>query len=135
MYLVVGVPGSGKSWVTSQLREGYEVVPHDDHIGNHYGKVLEQKYKVGERNILGELPFSISETKEYLEGKKVPLDIVFILEKEPVLKRRYWERDGKEIPQGHLTRQKTYTQRALQYKSVSGSSDKILNYLKTLLMN
>ena len=42
IYLLVGVPGSGKSWVASRLAMEFLYVPHDDYMDGAYGKMLDE---------------------------------------------------------------------------------------------
>lgn len=135
VYLVVGVPGSGKSWCCEQLQSQFYYVHHDGYIG-HINQP--EKYVAGivaaaakaNRPILAEAPFSISAIKDPLEKQGFDVRPVFILEPEGVLRARYLAREKKEIPKGHLTRQKTYAERAALWKSFVGTSTQVHAYLR-----
>lgn len=131
IYLVVGVPASGKSWVCEQLRELYAYVRHDDFIGGNYVNEIVGEAKQSDKPVLCETPFSVSQIKDPLEAKGFNVTQVFIIESDTTLKERYLARDGKPIPAGHLTRQTTYEMRAREGHAFYGTSAAVLEYLKT----
>ena len=134
IYLVVGVPGSGKSWCCEQLTEKFEYINHDGYIylkrPGHYLKVVLEKAKTAEKPLLIEAPFSVNETKDPLEKAGYNVIPVFIIEPEPVLRARYLKREKKLIPQGHITRMQTYAKRANEWKAFRGTSAEVYEYLK-----
>jgi hypothetical protein len=130
VYLVIGVPGSGKTWVCERLSSYFHVVPHDEHINGQYVRAIADAAGEVARPVLAEAPFSISQTVEPLEARGIRVIPVFIIEDVDTLSERYREREGKEIPQGHLTRQETYRQRAEQWDAFSGTSEEVLDFLK-----
>lgn len=128
--IIVGSPGSGKSWITKQLKNKFEVVEHDLYLDkSKYISALAAAAKDGKK-VLGESPFGISEIMERLAHERIACNPVFVIEDESTLKSRYWTREGKEIPKGHLTRQKTYKQRAKDLGSFYGTSSEVLAHLK-----
>lgn len=133
-YLVVGVPGSGKSWVCEKLTDKFEYVHHDGFIylkqPGAYLRAIFEASKTATRPLLIEAPFSISETKDPLEEAGFKVIPVFILEKPSVVSMRYQKREGKEIPKGHLTRMQTYSERAKKWNAFSGTSSEVLAHLK-----
>lgn len=132
-YMVVGCPGSGKSWVCDQLKDQFEYVHHDLYIGMHgdrYVHAIVEASKSAKKPLLIEAPFSISAIAEPLEKKGFKITKVFIQEKPDVIAERYRAREKKEIPRGHLTRQKTYAERAKVTKSFQGTSTQVYEYLK-----
>lgn len=136
LYLVVGVPGSGKTWVCSQLAEKFHLIHHDGYIylktpGAYVKAILEQAPTIL-RPILIEAPFSVSETVEPLEKAGYKITPFFIIEEEDVLRARYFARERKPIPPGHLTRTKTYFRRAWEGKHFYGTSDQVLAKLLEL---
>lgn len=133
VYLLVGVPGVGKSWVAEQLKDRFDYVRHDDFIGAHASAYVDQIFErsiTAGKPVLAEAPFSVSQTKEPLEEYGVDVVPVFILEDEEVLSRRYESRDGAAIPTGHLTRQRTYASRASEWGSFRGTSAETLEHLR-----
>lgn len=137
IYLMVAVPGSGKSWVAKQLSESFEVVKHDDFIGipnsnDAYIDGILEKASQSNRPLLIEAPFSISQIKEPIEAAGYEVVPVFIQEDEDTVSRRYFEREGKEIPKGHLTRMQTYRRRAEEWEAFQGTSEEVLKFLKTV---
>lgn len=132
IYMVVGCPGSGKSWVCEQLKDKYNYIRHDDFIGkgkDAYLSAILEASKSSEKPILIETPFSISQLKDPLERAGLKINTNFIVENDSVIKERYMQREKAEIPPGHLTRQKTYKQRAVEYDGFAGKSDEVLKKL------
>ena len=115
IFMVVGSPGSGKSWVNNQLKDSYDYIPHDDYIGTQnkgisktYHQAITEKAQSSSKPILIESPFSISQIKDPLEKEGYIVTPIFIVEPDAVISDRYRAREGKEIPKGHLSRQQTY---------------------------
>lgn len=134
IYLVVGVPGSGKSWVCEQLRDKFEYVHHDGYIGHIkqpevYVDAILQKAKSATKPLLTEAPFSISQIKDPLEAQGFKVIPVFILEDPRIVSERYQKREKKQIPTGHLTRMETYRSRAREWGSFFGTSQQVLEHL------
>lgn len=132
IFMVVGCPCSGKSWVCDQLREQFHYVRHDDFIGANYVSEIVRQYAVATKPLLIETPFSMSQIIEPLERHALRVTCVFILEQLDTLRRRYREREGKDIPAGHLVRQATYARRAIEGRAFYGTSSEVLAHLKTL---
>jgi predicted ABC-type ATPase len=129
VYLVVGVPGSGKSWVCNQLKDQFDYVPHDLYPKG-YIEAIQEYSKIALKPLLIETPFSVSKIVEPLTAKGFEVTPVFIIETVDVTSERYLKREGKPIPQGHLTRIATYIQRAIDLNAVWGTSEEVLTYLK-----
>lgn len=136
IYLLVGVPGVGKTWVCNQIAHKFEYVHHDGFIylkqpGAYLNAILE-KAPSATKPLLIEAPFSISETKDPLEKAGYKVIPIFIIEHETILMDRYQKREKKPIPPGHLTRMKTYLSRAKDWGSFHGTSRQVMEYLKTV---
>ncbi len=131
VYLLVGAPGSGKTWVANQLRSKFEVMDHDAYIDKNYVQALYEAAS-GNKPILAETPFSMSEIIDPLNRANIEVVPVFIIESEEVHTKRYNARSGKAIPKGHLTRTKTYLDRAIAGNHFYGTSEKVLKHLKQL---
>lgn len=138
IYLMIGVPGSGKSWVADQIKDKFDYVHHDGFIGHInqpgvYVKEILKVWKEATRPLLTEAPFSVSQIKDPLEKAGARVIPVIIVEDKKVLAERYEKdpkRDGKAIPKGHLTRMDTYLSRAKEYNAFVGNSSEVLEYLK-----
>jgi predicted ABC-type ATPase len=132
VYMVIGCPGAGKSWVCNQLRERYEYVRHDDHMTstNAYLEAIRRASETATKPLLIETPFSVSQIKEPLEKKGFVVTPVFIIEHPDVIRERYRAREGKPIPDGHLTRQNTYWHRSQDWQAYAGTAAAVLDYLK-----
>ena len=137
IYLVVGVPGSGKSWVCEQLKDDYTYVHHDGFIylkqpGAYVQEVLKVAGNYPKKPLLIEAPFSVSETVKPLEAHGYRVIPVYIIEDPQVVSARYMKREGRFIPPGHLTRMQTYKLRAEAQKAFHGTSTEVYNHLKSL---
>jgi hypothetical protein len=128
--LLVGVPGSGKTWATNQLSDKYHVVANDAHIGKDYAAAIVEAAHTANKPVLCEAPFSISQVKDKLQSRGFRVKPVFIIEADNVLQQRYSSREGRNIPQGHITRQRTYRQRAADGGHFAGTSSQVLEHLK-----
>lgn len=138
IWMVVGCPGSGKSWVCEQLEDKFEYVHHDLYIkmaGDTYVKEIIKRSKDATKPLLIEAPFSMRAIMEPLQEKGFKVIPVFIQEKPEVISDRYLKREKKEIPKGHLTRQNTYLERAKEIGAFVGTSDQVLNHLKLVVGN
>ena len=135
IYLVVGVPGSGKSYVCEQLKHLFTYVHHDGYIylkgpKGAYLKAIREAAKDSIRPLLIEAPFSVRETMEPLVEEGYNVIPLFIIEHPQTVADRYWKREKKTIPKGHLTRMETYRERALLWGAFSGTSDEVLAELR-----
>jgi hypothetical protein len=138
IYLVVGAPGSGKTWVTNQLKEKFHLIHHDGYIylkepGAYVREVLKQaKNYNGKVPLLIEAPFSVRQTVEPIEQAGFKVVPVFITEDAKTHSDRYRARENKEIPKGHLTRTETYKARAEEGGHFHGTSAEVLDHLNNL---
>lgn len=133
IYLLVGCPGSGKTWVANQLKAKMNYIPHDNFIKTNQtylsNIIAQAKGSKDQKAILIETPFSVNQIKGPLEQHGLSVETVYIQENESTLRDRYHTREQKPIPQGHLTRQETYKERAKESGSFFGSSQQCLDYL------
>ncbi len=128
--LLVGVPGSGKTWVTSQLADQYTHVAHDDYRGKDYWPAILKADVASDKPLLIETPFSISDLKSKLEAAKASYELVFVDNDPKIISERYTRREGKPYPGGNLTRLMTFRDRAKESNSFIGTSDAVLAHLK-----
>ncbi len=137
IYLVVGCPGSGKSWVCERVGDFFEHVDHDKVVhnsppGTYATKLIEAAQRAASnRPILGEVPFSMSEIVDPIKASisaSGPI-CVFIREPQSVIQQRYHLRTGHKMPQGHLTRQTTFLKRALEMNAFIGTSAQVQAHL------
>jgi hypothetical protein len=131
--VVVGTPGSGKTWVTRQLADSHTVVEHDVHglrDAESYARAI-AAHAASSKPVVAEAPFSLSKLTEALERRGFEVKPVFITESAATTRKRYEAREGKPIPQGHLTRIEAFKQRAAEQGAPAGTASEILNYLKT----
>lgn len=129
-FLVIGCPGSGKSWVCDQMRSQLHYVPHDAALGTSYLRAIDRAAISATKPLLLETPFSISQIMDPLAKSGFRITPVFIQEKPEVIAARYLAREGKPILPGHLTRQKTYFERAQMWSAFYGTSTEVLEFLR-----
>jgi hypothetical protein len=129
VHLLVGVPGSGKSWVAKQIKDAYNYVQHDTCPVNQYAHLLqrESQDRDGNKPILAEAPFRASILLEELRYLGVPVKTYHLNETEPKVRVRYEMREGHPIPKQHITNLHKYAKR--QWDN-SGTSEEILAKLK-----
>lgn len=137
IYLLIGIPGSGKSWICNQIKDRFDYIPHDkfkfkDNSTQKYLKAILNQAKLSHKPILIETPFTIDGILNPLKQKGFKVNPIFIMEDPKVISLRYFKRENKPIPKGHLTRLKTYKQRAKGLKAFSGTSEEVLNYFKQI---
>lgn len=128
--LLVGCPASGKTWVAEQVKDKYNYVAHDDHIGGDYIKAAVEAVQSSEKPVLLETPFSMSKIMEPLNMHGIFVEPVHIQDDHEKIAERYRSREGKEIPKGHLTRQNTYLSRAMDNGHFHGTPEEVLNHLR-----
>lgn len=119
--MIVGVPGSGKTWVASQLKDKYEVVRPL------VSETAIEKANEASRPLLIEAPFNAFTMKEDLEAEGFDVRVACIVEKPEVLSLRYLRREGETLPKGHLLRMKALAERVSDF---SGTSAQVLEFLK-----
>lgn len=138
VYLVVGVPCAGKSWVCEQLRDLYTYVRHDDFMAyppSTYVEAIMRNAEGGHKPVLAETPFSMSAIMEPLRAGNYHVVPVFIIESTEVLEQRYAVRERKPFPAGHASRQKTYRKRAVDGGHYFAPSAEVLMHLKRKMQN
>lgn len=135
VYMVIGCPGSGKSWICDQLKNDFNYIHHDLFIGMTgpaYVRAILKASNESDKPLLIEAPFSISQIKVPLEQANLNVIPIIIKESPLVISRRYQNREKKPIPKGHLTRQNTYAARAIEWGCFTGTTDEILHHLKNI---
>lgn len=132
IYLLAGCPGVGKSWLTKQLLDAgkYTPIEHDEYRDDpkDYIRALIKAAK-GNKPVIANTPFGVSEIMADIDQAGAICVPVFVVADEEVVKRQYFKREGKLIPPGHLTRQKTYMKRAFNLGAFMGTSDQVLKHL------
>lgn len=139
VFIVCGVPGSGKSWVCEQLATQFSYVAHDG--WNQRDKISSGKYLEGyartlfdhamktNKPVLGDCPFAERTLRCHLESLGLKPNFVFLHVDPSDLLNRYVER-MKPLPKSHLTRLKSIGTRAKEWKSFFGTSDDALWFLQ-----
>ena len=131
--ILVGTPGSGKTWVANQIRDTHTVVDHDVHgldNAESYASAIANHARTSTKPVVAEAPFSLSKLQAALAQRGLEAKPVFIAESVATTKQRYEAREGKPIPQGHLTRIETFRQRAREQSAPIGTAQEVLDYLR-----
>src|SRR4051812_36514432 len=93
IYLVCGVPGSGKTWVCDQLKDHFDYVPHDSYLIAQYADALIKRAEHSDRPVLGEAPFRISLLIDQIRKEGIQCRAYFVIEPEHTVKARYEKRE------------------------------------------
>jgi len=145
IYLLVGAPASGKTWICSQLEDKFHLIHHDGFIylkePGAYVKQILKEAPEAEKPVLIEAPFSVSQTVEPLEKAGYKVEPVYIIEDERTHSQRYLDREKREGRwsdekwkhlAGHVTRTKTYLKRAKEGGHFHGTSAEVLEHMKRI---
>ncbi len=155
VYLVVGVSGSGKSWVCRQLGDKFTYVPHDrcwehplakpsEGLDPKWGppgsksthvKMILQAAEKAETPVITEVPFAERKLREDLEAKGAKVIPIFVIEEPNVVSDRYHKREGKPLQKAAITRATSILERAREWNAFSGTSDEVLKHLKDLKLS
>ncbi len=138
IYMICAVPGSGKTWITNQIKDLFTFVHHDGFIGHinqpdAYVEEILKKADGARKPLLIEAPFSMSAIEDPLKEAGYQVEGVVIHEDPNILARRYQtdpNRTGAPIPKGHITRMETFVKRAIARKWFHGTSKEVLEHLK-----
>ncbi len=134
IYLICGVPGSGKTWVCNH----FENREHYDHHFNTprqaYSQKLVDRAKVlAPEPLIADAPLGISEIIECIRIQGIKVVPIFVIQAPEVTKSQYESRTGRPIPKQHLGRIPTMYKRAAEYGAFHGTSDQVLTHLYKLL--
>lgn len=133
IYLLVGVPAVGKTEITRQIADRFTHVAHDDYQRGGYVDAILSAAATSTKPLLIETPFSMSRIVGPLEGGGRKIIPVFVLDSEKTLRARWQQRGiGESTQQGHLTRQQTFAQRAHELGAFAGTSDQVLEHLRSI---
>lgn len=132
IYLICGVPGSGKTWVASRLREKFDWIAHDEYLKLNYARALVLASKKPGHPIIAEAPFAERALRDELHSHGCKVNPVFIIEPPHIVKSRYEAREGKPISQANMTRAVSIKDRAKEWSAPIGTSTEILKYLQEI---
>jgi hypothetical protein len=131
--LVVGVPGSGKSWACRQAGDGYAYVPQDAVFrkgATAHLDTLDRTARRSKKPVLSEVPFGETRLRSELEARGIEVKTVFVVERPEVVASRYRQREGRDVAQGVLTRASKLRDKAHEWGAFAGTSDEVLEHLK-----
>lgn len=131
--LVVGVPGSGKSWACQQAGDDYTYVPQDDTYRKGptaHLDTLDRTARQSKKPVLSEVPFGETRLRSQLEARGIEVKTVFVVERPEVVAKRYRQREGHDVAKGVLTRASQLKGKAREWGAFAGTSDEVLEHLK-----
>lgn len=133
VYLLFGVPCSGKSWVISHLpRTCYRYVSHDASSSRTSLVRTCAMEAAGDRPVIVDCPFDERNLRFDLENAGLSVIPVCVLAPAPVVNRRYMARNGVPAPANVLTRATTIHQKVDEWVCYAGESDEILNFFQAM---
>ena len=129
VYLLVGAPASGKSWVSSQVLDKFEYISYD---GNRKKDHLDLLRQPSEKHKLYDPTFKIS-TIIRRHSDEFNFILIAIYETEEILKSRMSSRNGKWTDTV-MKRNEVAKKRHEKYGAGGfiGTSDEVLHHLKSI---
>ncbi len=130
IYLICGVPGSGKTWACERVHEDYAYLPHDEYYHQDAVTMIALAARNATKPVLTECPFGEREVKSRLEAMGFEVVPVFVIEEPKVIAMRYQMREGKVLPKAHATRAVSIKDRAIEWAAHHGTSEEVLDFLR-----
>src|ERR1700743_73430 len=129
VYLVCGVPGSGKTWLCEQVADKLDFLAHDDFPVSDYHKAIKRLAEFSDKPVLAEAPFRVSVLADQLRAEGVEVKEYWVIESDAVTKARYEQRMGKPFPNQHSSNLRRYEERT-RGLSTRGTSSQVLEMLR-----
>lgn len=129
IYLLVGVPASGKTWVCDRLK-GAKIVRNDDYKErSRYLNALKDAHEESSI-VIGEAPFRAAELASSLERSNIPVKQVLVTAPLTEIEKRYKERpEGLHYRPAFRTNHARYEADPDRFE-FSGTSEQVLDWLK-----
>ncbi len=131
VYLLCGVPGSGKTWVMKQLEDKFTCIHNDDYLGQYKSmqyRAINDAARKG-KPVLADCPFAERPMRDELIHRGLEVVPIFIVEPPHVIQQRYEQREGKPVAQATMTRALSIKDRAVEWGAPFGSSFNVLKHL------
>jgi len=132
IYLLCGVPGSGKTWVIDQLK-GWLHIDHDSRGRFSLVDDARQLASTTKRPIIVDCPFKERSLRADLEDAGLQVTPLFIVEDPSVIFERYVAREGKSPAQSVITRAETIMNKVREWNAFYGTSQEVLDFLRSKL--
>lgn len=129
LFLLCGVPGSGKTWVIGQVKDKYTHISHDIFTRAQLVFLARTSDKWP---IIIDCPFAEREFRDQLLDASLNVIPIFIVEEPDIVRARYESREKKPVAANVLTRALTIQNRAIEWNAKYGTSSEILAHLKSL---
>ena len=130
VYLLIGAPCSGKTWITDQVSpDEYNFVAHDTCPLDFYGKSIDKAARLGSLPVLAEAPFRAHALVRELVGYGIEVHEIYVLVKDTVLEDRYFFRSRSHAHPLILKGNKAIWEEFGEGE-FAGDSTQVLEYLK-----
>lgn len=130
IYLLCGVPGAGKTWCIERLGDKFIHIPHDSYT---HDKIVRLACEYQDHQyVIIDCPFDERRLRAQLERRALSVTPVFILERPSVIEARYFQREKKMPSANVLTRAVTIKKKIEEWGAVYGTSEEMLDYLRTV---
>lgn len=135
IYFLIGVPGSGKTWVMNHL-ETYDcvLVRYDSYkdADRFADEIIKLHSRHDHVNIVADIPFG----ETYIMGKLTDWFPLYIIETPAIVSERYRQREGREIRDSDLSRIENLRGKAHKagMGCFAGTSEEVLEYLRWALV-
>ena len=130
IYLLCGVPASGKTWVSERVGDKFAHVEHDYYTHDAIVKAAYIQAHEGCKPVLVDCPFNERRLRERLELFRLLVVPLFIVEGPSTIADRYYKREGKWPASNILTRAETIMEKVREWNAFHGTSAQVLEYLK-----
>jgi gluconate kinase len=128
-YLLFGVPGSGKTWVATQLKAKFNYIEHDTFPSL---TSLVRTAAKSPRDIVVTCPFKERELRDMLIRAGLTVIPIAIVEIAEVVAKRYLAREGRPLHQSSITRCATIMNRVNEWQCQYGTSTQVLKLMESI---
>jgi hypothetical protein len=132
IYLLVGAPCSGKTWIIDQAKDFAQCVEHDaslDNLDKYAGRVANAACA---GIVVADIPFKGEEFAAQLSKLGLDVHKLYVLVRDGDLKQRYFKRNGK-LPHQYILNTNKSIMEHFQEGEFAGDSTHVLEYLNGTL--
>lgn len=130
IYVLVGVPASGKSYVCEKLKDKFVVCEHDKVPSRQLYTAAVSALAHGGKTVIAEAPFNAQELVSALIARRHTVHQVLVTASLPELEQRYLLRAGKSYPPNFRTNHYRYLAAPHRFL-FSGTGDAVVAYLSS----
>jgi hypothetical protein len=132
IYLLIGAPCSGKTWIIDQVKHFVRCVEHDlspDNLDDYIWRVQYVSYS---GVVVADIPFKGEEFAAQLSKLGLDVHKLYVLVRDGDLKQRYFKRTGK-LPHQYILNTNKSIMEHFQEGEFAGDSTRVLEYLNGTL--